>query len=406
MICPKCGEDNSENFRFCGMCGTPLDGRRASGAPALDPLSAFPPKISSRVSNGPEAVKPAVAEPQTRPVNKPVPPISGPSMLGLNQPVTDQPSPTQPSANHTTGQISSDRSTSSPPSIDLLRETSFSGFDSFMEPEESKTGVGRILLLLVLLAGLGVAGWWAYTNYLGATENRKLQAAISNADESASDKPIQKPADEAAQKPAEESKNEASTKSAAPAPAPISGSSQAASSPGTPRPAAAEGQPEIAESASKAANSETKPVAPAKRATAPATSSKTSPAHKSAAQREPLVAAARTPSRPEPAAADTGDAAFRRGEAYLYGRGVRGNCDEAVKNLKMASAQSNAKARSTFGTMYATGHCVPRDLPTSYLWFALALRVDPTNQILEKDLNAIWNQMTPPERQQATRMKQ
>jgi hypothetical protein len=34
------------------------------------------------------------------------------------------------------------------------------------------------------------------------------------------------------------------------------------------------------------------------------------------------------------------------------------------------------------------------------------LRAAPTNQILEKDLNAIWNQMTPPERQQATRMKQ
>ena len=88
------------------------------------------------------------------------------------------------------------------------------------------------------------------------------------------------------------------------------------------------------------------------------------------------------------------------------GRGVAENCDEAVKNLKAASAKSNAKARSAFGTMYATGHCVPRDLPTSYLWFALALQVDPNNQILEKDLSAIWNQMTPPERQTATRMKQ
>jgi TPR repeat protein len=77
-----------------------------------------------------------------------------------------------------------------------------------------------------------------------------------------------------------------------------------------------------------------------------------------------------------------------------------------VKYLKSASAKSSAKARSAFGTMYATGHCVARDLPTSYLWFAMALRVDPNNQILEKDLSAIWNQMTPPERQLATRMKQ
>lgn len=103
---------------------------------------------------------------------------------------------------------------------------------------------------------------------------------------------------------------------------------------------------------------------------------------------------------------DNGDAAFRKGEAFLYGRGAAENCDEAVRNLKAASAKSNAKARSAFGTMYATGHCVPRDLPTSYLWFALALRIDPNNQILEKDLSAIWNQMTPPERQMATRMKE
>jgi TPR repeat protein len=110
---------------------------------------------------------------------------------------------------------------------------------------------------------------------------------------------------------------------------------------------------------------------------------------------------------PAPATtADNGDAAFRRGEAYLYGRGVAENCDEAVKNLKAASAKRSAKARSAFGTMYATGHCAPRDLPTSYAWFALALRVDPNNQILEKDLTAIWNQMTPPERQAATKGNQ
>ncbi len=98
-----------------------------------------------------------------------------------------------------------------------------------------------------------------------------------------------------------------------------------------------------------------------------------------------------------------GEALFRRGEAYLYGRGVAENCDQAIKYLKSASDKSHAKARSAFGTMYATGHCVPRDLPTSYRWFALALRVDPNNQILEKDLSAVWNQMTPPERQLATK---
>ena len=129
-------------------------------------------------------------------------------------------------------------------------------------------------------------------------------------------------------------------------------------------------------------------------------------AEKNAAKRERRAALAKTSKLPAAAVPNSGDAEFQKGEAYLYGRGVRENCDEAVKNLKAASAKSNAKARSAFGTMYATGHCVPRDLPTSYSWFALALRADPNNQILEKDLNAVWNQMTPPERQMATRMKQ
>lgn len=102
---------------------------------------------------------------------------------------------------------------------------------------------------------------------------------------------------------------------------------------------------------------------------------------------------------------DNGDADYRKAEAYLYGQGISENCDQAVKYLKVASAKQNAKARSMFGTMYATGHCVPRDLPTSYGWFALALHVDRNNQILEKDLTAVWNQMTPPERELATKSK-
>ncbi len=61
--------------------------------------------------------------------------IGGPSMLGLNQ-----------------------------PNADLLRERAFSGMDSYAAREDAKSSTGRLLLLLVLLAGLGAAGWWAYNN--------------------------------------------------------------------------------------------------------------------------------------------------------------------------------------------------------------------------------------------------
>jgi TPR repeat protein len=102
-------------------------------------------------------------------------------------------------------------------------------------------------------------------------------------------------------------------------------------------------------------------------------------------------------------AIDTGDGLFRQGERYLYGRGAAQDCTNALKYLKMASDKQNPKARSALGTMYATGHCVPRDLPSAYRWFALALRVDPNNTVVEKNLSGVWNQMTPPERQLATK---
>jgi TPR repeat protein len=293
-------------------------------------------------------------------------------MLGLNQPVTNQSSLNQPG-------------------LESLRENAFSGLDSFFEPEQPKTGAGRILLIIVLLAALGGAGWWTYTNYLGAAGGRKLRAAISNASETAAEKLSPKPA-------AKDMTNQDTT------PAPDAGSppASAPSAGAAAGPSGKAAESVTPDAVPKTADTEARPA----RETKPAAPTRTAPAEKSATKRVPRAALAKAPKSTAAAAPDSGDTEFQKGAAYLYGRGVRENCDEAVRNLKAASAKSNARARSAFGTMYATGHCVPRDLPTSYSWFALALRVDPNNQILEKDLNAVWNQMTLPERQMATRMKQ
>ncbi len=367
MICPKCGEDNADNFRFCGMCGAVLEARPEARRPAGAPVPGLP-----KIANVPEPPRPLVVENATRPASQQGPPISGPSMLGLNQPGANQPIPNPPSPNQ--------------PDLDSLREKSFSGFDSFFEAEQPKTGGRRILLLVALLAALGVAGWWTYANYVGAAESRKPEAATSSAGGADAENPSPKPVAKDA------------------APALDAGSSPAAIPPaGVP-----ERQPESAsaapEPARKTADAVAKPAVEAKPVTpAPA---KIARAGKSEAKRGASVTSSKASNLPAPAAADAGDAAFRKGQAYLYGRGAPKNCDQAVKYLKAASSKSNARARSALGTMYDTGHCVPRDLPTSYLWFALALRVDPNNRILEKDLSAVWNQMTPPERQLATRMKQ
>jgi hypothetical protein len=380
VICPNCREENSPTFRFCGMCGASLEARRPPGG-TLDPLAAFPPKTppntspNTKIGDAPESPRSVAVENATRRSSQTVPPIGGPSMLGLNQPVTNQNSLNQPG-------------------LESLRENAFSGLDSFFEPEQPKSGVGRILLMIVLLAALGGAGWWTYTNYLGAGEGQKLRAAISKVSQTATEKLSPKPAAK---------DNDTTNKDTTPAP---DAGSSAASAPST---GAADGQPgnagagvsEAADAARKTADAEAKPA----RETKPATPAKTAVAEKSAPKREPRLSA-KASRAPVSAAADNGDADFQKGAAYLYGRGVHENCDAAVKSLKAASAKSNAKARSAFGTMYATGHCVPRDLPTSYSWFARALQEDPNNQILEKDLTAVWNQMTPPERQMATKMKQ
>jgi hypothetical protein len=472
VICPKCGESNSDQYRFCGMCGTLLQATRQSaplGRPSASPFPAAPaaaiprstpvPKAEpaqrdwpaeqnsglnrSRDSNPnldlnldrkidreaesrrplieKNAVRPA-ADVVLKPAERYVPPISGPSMLGLNQPLTAQPeefAPPQPRDRATFAERSGgrpsldDRVHESPSpgrsdfnsrefdsgefddvSGDSVREQSFSGLDSYIEAEQNKSGAGRVLLLVVLLAALGVAGWWAYNNYVGLTQKRKAASDTAGVIES----------------PSESASSKAATPDATLPPA------SSAPKPATPPSSdIAEGPSENAGSTAEAtpppANADATPpknVAPPKAAAAPkpAAVAKAPAARKVTPKREPATAAAKSSRMPAAEPADTGDASFRKAEAYLYGRGAAQNCDEAIKNLKEASAKSNAKARSTFGTLYATGHCVPRDLPTSYLWFAMALRVDPNNQILEKDLTAVWNQMTPPERQMAARMKQ
>jgi len=268
------------------------------------------------------------------------------------------------------------------PDVETLRQKSFSGVDSFLEPEEQTASGRRILLLLALLVALAAAGWWTYSNYQSATRT----VLPVRSDPAAANAKLETPA----AKP--------ETASTPPATSPAANPSAPASTPAAPHQEAAAAQSENSNPppAAQPGAKHNPPIAPPK------------PVVQLSAARSETEHAVTPPPVATPAAAvaDSGDADYRKGEAFLYGRGGAENCGEAVKFLKAASARQNAKARSAFGTMYATGHCVPRDLPTSYTWFALALRADPNNQILEKDLTAIWNQMTPPERETATKTKQ
>jgi TPR repeat protein len=120
-------------------------------------------------------------------------------------------------------------------------------------------------------------------------------------------------------------------------------------------------------------------------------------------------AAAAPPSSPKPAAdvkPVTPVDPVSEARKYLYGRGVQQNCDRGLRILKPAANQANAKAMVEMGALYSAGLCAPRDLPTAYRWFAMALRKEPDNQSVQADLQKLWGEMTQPERQLAIRLSQ
>ena len=331
-------------------------------------LAAVKPAAETEPARASEKRTPApVAPPEAKPrMEERVPPGSGPSLVGLNQPSVNQPGVNQPNA-------------------DSLYDTAFSSMESYFEPGERKPAWRRILLTLVIVAALGGVAWWGYGGLGRWREGSKpASPPATNPDGATARRPLTEPeTNNPIATPVAPSKktNEAAAPGGAKSPNPPSKADTSAAVPAVAKPAEKAAPPRQAAVAAKSA-----------------TPPKRSVTHKSTTGTQMAANAAAAPT--------AADALFRRGEAYLYGRGVPKNCDQAIKYLKLAAAESSAKARSAFGTMYATGHCVPRDLPTSYRWFAQALRVDPNNQILEKDLSAVWNQMTPPERQLATKMRQ
>jgi TPR repeat protein len=78
-----------------------------------------------------------------------------------------------------------------------------------------------------------------------------------------------------------------------------------------------------------------------------------------------------------------------------------GDCEKQLPAMRRAAAHGDAKAKADLGLVYYAGQCVPRDLPTAYHWYALALRTAPDSPQISAQLEAIWKQMSPAERQLA-----
>jgi len=246
---------------------------------------------------------------------------------------------------------------------------------------ERSVAWGRILFVLVLLASAGGLGWQYYRGAYPFGPRTTTPATV----------PAPAPVEPSATAPATPPATPPETSGAEASITPIEPSETApAATPGSTPQAAAKTETPV----------ETKPTVPAKESAEPAPEK--APVVAKVEKTPPVRAKAPAPA-PEPAV-PPGEALFIQGQRYLYGTsGVRANCDLALKSLLSAATRSHARAQSTLGTMYSTGHCVTRDLPSAYKWFAKALRSDPNNTRLEQDLSVVWRQMTPGERQLATR---
>ncbi|HUO16493.1 MAG TPA: zinc-ribbon domain-containing protein [Verrucomicrobiae bacterium] len=430
MRCPRCGNENPPTNRFCGMCGTTLLQATAQApAPPPRPVSPEPPTAAPSSAPASSPAAPRMPAPvRETPAEEPV--ISGPSFLGLNQPAP------RSGGESRRGSLSIDPN-AAPPSRNL---------DYLLEDDEPKRGGGGwkavvIFLALVLAVGLGYLRWknqgFAFLNP-GAEKHGAPAADNANT----SSPPTSPPAANSTAAPASanapsstpaasgNSVTPTTTPAATPNAAPGS-TTPAAQAPGqasaqpAPQPAAnpASGNPASANSSSAspttgaptspapsnppAPKSPSQPATPVPDSSANGTdgsaassanSNDGSDQPKAASTKETVKATPEVKPKPVDPVADA--------HKYLYGDGVAQNCDRGLKLLKPAADRGNAKAMSEMGALYSAGLCTPKDLPTAYRWFAMALRKEPDNNDVQTDLQKLWGEMTQPERQLAIRLSQ
>ena len=246
-----------------------------------------------------------------------------------------------------------------------------------LQDEPGSAHWGRLAVLVVLLVTIAGSGWhWRGPVRAWISRAAKTPAAMQAADTSAAT-PVPAPA---ATTPAPDPPAAQAVAKDGGTP----GATPAASTTGTPDQTATQQPSSAITDATKREPEPQEEQAPVKK----------KPALKHAATKMEYKAPAKNVSA---------EALEAQGEDYLYGHGVQPDCGRAGKSLLAAAAQSSVKAQSVLGTMYATGHCVTRDVPVAYRWFAKASRQDPGNIRIQRDLEVLWTQMTPAERDLAAK---
>jgi hypothetical protein len=366
--CENCGYENFPQHRFCGMCAAELRLPGPGGsqpAPSLPRVT--PPLVSSRTVSQPSS-PPARQTREEVTAQK----VSGPSFLGLgNEPADSR-------------------------SLSYLLE------------DETPQHRGRNLILIVLLAAAAVAGWH-WRQDLRAVASRLLSSPPRAANAQDANSPPEAAASTSEPAPVNGVSNDNDNKVQQPAQAPAGPSSDQTATPPAqvPPAAAASGTADSTQAPQASQPQGEQPAANDSQATNPPQPGDSASATAGAKTDDSGDAAADRPAPVRKAAKLQTQSGVEdleaEGEKYLYGNGVPENCTRARTNLLAAAQRSSAQAESVLGTMYATGHCATRDLPTAYRWFSRSLRKDASNTRIEQDLKVLWNQMTPEERQLALR---
>lgn len=108
-------------------------------------------------------------------------------------------------------------------------------------------------------------------------------------------------------------------------------------------------------------------------------------------------------SKSAPASEKPDVATVELAQKYIQGRGVPQDCNRGFSLLRSAVERPNPRAHIQLGALYASGTCVDQDRAMAYHHFAQAQSLDPRNTWIERNLNALWKEMTPAERQRAER---
>jgi hypothetical protein len=397
LRCARCGNDNPETNRFCGMCGATL---LRAAVPAQAAVSGTQPAVAqvastaaagtaapARIPQSPAALPAAPPSPER------VPAISGPSFLGLNDPAP---------ATRRRGSLSIDPDAApSSRSLEYLLED---------DEEPRRGGAGKFLLILVALAlavGFGYLRWknqglpWLGS---GAAKPAAVApgAATTDSNSSAGSSAPAEPASTSSAPAATPPVTDATGGGATANPA---ASTAANPSQGNPHPDPASVQ------AGPASGDGAEPISSGAPGSQPsagndATATVDIPPTTVLKPKPAPAARAEHIAKPPAAVAQPRIDPVSEARKYLYGQKVPQNCERGLRMLKPLADQANPKAMIEMGALYSAGLCTPRDLPTAYRWFALSLRKEPENVPLQADLQKLWGEMTQPERQLAIKLSQ